>query len=56
MSAISPTLQSQQSLGIKEESASKVNARAKSILLADDSATIRRLIRTLLQGQTGCEI
>ena len=56
MSAISPTLQNQQSPGIKEESESKVNARAKSILIADDSATIRRLIRTLLQWQTGCEI
>jgi DNA-binding NarL/FixJ family response regulator len=56
MSAISPTLQNQQSSGSKEESASKVSARAKSILIADDSATIRRLIRTLLQWQTGCEI
>ena len=56
MPAISPTLQNQQSSGIKEESASKVNARAKSILIADDSATIRRLIRTLLQWQTACEI
>jgi DNA-binding NarL/FixJ family response regulator len=56
MSAVSPTLQNQQSSGIKEESVRKVNATAKSILIADDSATIRRLIRTLLQWQTGCEI
>jgi hypothetical protein len=41
MSAISPTLQNQQRSGIKEERASKVNARAESILIADDSATIR---------------
>ena len=56
MSAISPTLQNQQSSEIKEESVRMVNATAKSILIADDSATIRRLIRTLLQWQTGCEI
>jgi PleD family two-component response regulator len=56
MSAISPTLPNQQSPRIIEERESKVNARAKSILIADDSATIRRLIRTLLQWQTGCEI
>jgi DNA-binding NarL/FixJ family response regulator len=56
MSGISSTLQNQQSSAIKEERASRGNARAKSILIADDSATIRRLIRTLLQWQTGCEI